>query len=137
VDPTLEFLKIAVEKEKSTPGGLLNLVGMGLFAIGIAATGTATVLGQTFGFLFSLADLLRYGFDRVISLIEAKLGAPATPIKPPQRYQVPRIPTPKSTYVMAVGVLLIACPVALVAAGKSGDPPSQSSAKQLRETPAE
>lgn len=137
MDPTFEFLKIAAEKESSTPGGFLNFVAMGLFALGIAATGTATILGQLLGFLFSLADLLRYGFDRVVSLIEKKIGVPATPIKPPLRYHVPRIPTPKSTYVVAIGILLIACPIALAAAGGPEDSSTQHSLKHARAAAAE
>lgn len=76
------------------------------------------MLGQTYGFLFSLADLLRYAVDRISAAIAAKAGAPLDPIKPPKRYQVPRVPQPRLAYVLVVGTLLLACPIALAFADR-------------------
>lgn len=76
------------------------------------------MIGQTYGFLFSLADLLRYCVDRISATAAAKAGAPLEPVKPPKRYQVPRIPQPRLAYVLVVGTLLLACPIALAFASR-------------------
>jgi hypothetical protein len=115
VDPIVEFLKTAAEREKDSPGGFLNFVAMGLFALSIAATGSKWVIGQTFEFLFSLADLLRYGFDRLAATIAAIFGVSVEPVKPFKRYEIPDLPQPRLAYVIVIGVLFIACPLALAA----------------------
>jgi hypothetical protein len=113
LDPLVEFLETAAKREGHSPGGFLNFFAMGLLALGVIGTGTKWILGQTFGLLFSLADLLRYTIDRVLAALAAKAGNPIEAVKPPKQYKVPTIPPPRLAYVVVLGTLLLACPLAL------------------------
>jgi len=133
MDPLIKFLEFALKGEVTTPGGWLNLAGMGLGVLFVAGTESGNLLLQLVEAASSVLDRAFHFIEKVMEFIAALARAPFAASAKPEPYHAPRGEGRVSVLLVVVGLLTVACVLAL---GASRYHPSKNAPHDVPSTQA-
>src|ERR1700759_2158146 len=116
MDDIPKFLEFALKGEVSTPGGWLNLAAIGLGVLVVSGAETGNLLMQLIEAAGHILDRIFHFIEKMAEFVAAILKAQFYASPKPEPYHAPRDEQKVPIALVVVGVLGIACVLALGAA---------------------
>lgn len=116
MDEIPKFLEFALKGEVTTPGGWLNLAAIGLGVLVVSGAETGNLLMQLIEAAGRILDRLLHFIEKMMEFLASILRAQFYASPKPEPYRAPRDDRKVPIALIVVGVLGIACVLALGAA---------------------
>lgn len=118
MDPLWDFIRFAVRREFTTPGGWLNFVFIAVLALLVNGADVKTVLFQTYESGFRVLDRCFHFLEEVLEFLAALMRAPFRASERTDPYQAPSSSSDWRLS-LGLGLLFLLCVLAVGAEGYS------------------